>query len=182
MSIRIGDWLCTHSGISFFPLDPRPDEVVIEDIAHALSNMCRFGGHCCRFYSVAEHSVRAFREARRQGMDRRTMRAVLLHDASEAYLVDVPRPIKGYLGGYKDIEYNLERIIAIRFDFDADNPAIKPLDNVMLATEKRDLMPAQSAKWAPLPEPLPAPIRPMGPRAAKDAFMVAWRICGLEGS
>ena len=55
---RKGDWILTYSGIEFWPLDPRPEDVRIEDIAHALSMQCRFAGHCDRFYSVAEHSIR----------------------------------------------------------------------------------------------------------------------------
>ena len=54
---RRGDWMQTHSGLRFYPLDPRPEDIRIEDIAHALPMICRFNGHCSRFYSVAEHSL-----------------------------------------------------------------------------------------------------------------------------
>ena len=89
MSERVGDWIQTMSGVIFYPLDPRPEEIRIEDIAHALSHQCRFAGHCREFYSVAEHSVRVSRE-----LPQEFMLWGLLHDASEAYLVDLPRPIK----------------------------------------------------------------------------------------
>ena len=57
VSARKGDWMQTYTGRQFWPIDPRANEVHIEDIAHALSMMCRYNGHCRTFYSVAEHSV-----------------------------------------------------------------------------------------------------------------------------
>ena len=84
-ALRNGSWLQTYTGIQFWPLDPRPEEIDIQDIAHALSLLCRFNGHCQRFYSVAEHSVHVS-----------TILAPefglwgLLHDAAEAYLSDIP--------------------------------------------------------------------------------------------
>src|SRR4051812_6540197 len=84
-----GDWMQTISGKAFFPLDPRPADVDIQDIAHALAFQCRFGGHVKEFYSVAEHSVRVSlicaHEDAKWG---------LLHDATEAYLSDIVRPVK----------------------------------------------------------------------------------------
>ena len=89
MAARKGDWIQTFTGRAFYVLDPRPEDVDIEDIAHALSMQCRFAGHCREFYSVAQHSVTASwlvpPEDALWG---------LLHDAAEAYVVDLPRPIK----------------------------------------------------------------------------------------
>src|SRR5690606_29748913 len=96
---RKGDWMQTFTGRRFWPLDPRPDEICIEDIAHALSMQCRYAGHCLSFYSVAEHSVLLS-----QHVAEPFRRWALLHDASEAYLVDVPRPIKGDLSNYRAVE------------------------------------------------------------------------------
>src|SRR5580692_700756 len=106
-----GDWIQTATGRQFWPMDPRPDEIFIDDIAHALSMLCRFGGHCLRFYSVAEHSVLLSRVA-----PQKHKLWALLHDASEAYLVDVPRPIKPMLVGYKAAEEKIQRAIAVRFN------------------------------------------------------------------
>lgn len=178
MSPRNGDWICTYTGVSFYPFDPRKEDVRIEDIGHALGNLCRFGGHCRWFYSVAEHSVRAFKEAQFRGATRRQQRGVLLHDAAEAYVIDVPRPIKKSLQGYNEIESGIEAVLADMFDFDPHDPIIKELDEVMLATEKRDLMPATSLAWASLPEPLPKPIQPWEPSKAMFAFRLAWLYCG----
>src|SRR6266700_4788978 len=101
-----GDWIQTAMGRKFWPMDPRSGEVFIDDIAHALSMLCRFGGHCIRFYSVAEHSVLLSRVA-----EPRFKLWALLHDASEAYLADVPRPVKPALVGYKDAEERVQRAI-----------------------------------------------------------------------
>lgn len=87
-------WIQTFSGRQFFPLEPRVEDVCIEDIAHGLSNLCRYAGHCECFYSVAQHCLLVSRVVPRE----HALRG-LLHDASEAYLIDVPRPIKHSIGG-----------------------------------------------------------------------------------
>jgi hypothetical protein len=104
---RLGDWQETYNGIKFWSLDPRPEEVDIYDIAHALANICRYNGHCHKFYSVAQHSVFAAMEANDAGYDIEVVLAALMHDASEAYICDIPRPIKPYLTNYKEIEEHL---------------------------------------------------------------------------
>jgi len=128
---RVGNWMATYSGTKFWPCDPRPEEVHLTDIAHALSNLCRFGGHLSRFYSVAEHCVHICRAA-----PVTLKRVALLHDASETYLVDMPRPIKVMLPEYRFIESNLEECIAKRVKPQYPWPAkIKELDNAILLTE-----------------------------------------------
>lgn len=106
-----GDWIQTYSGRAFYPLAPYPQDVCIEDIAHALSQLCRFGGHCRRFYSVAEHSVLLSRVVVPE-----FQLWALLHDASEAYLVDVPRPIKKQLPAYVEAERRVMAAICARFE------------------------------------------------------------------
>lgn len=177
--MRKGDWICTFFGVAFYPMDPRPEEVYLGDIAHALALLCRFGGHCREFYSVAEHSVRGTRALRSTGHGAILQRAFLLHDASEAYLVDVPRPIKQYLSGYSEIEDEIHRTILLRFPLNARGykptekgwQAIKDMDNRMLATEKRDLMNPHAPRWAPLPDPLPEVIEPWTWCRAKQEFL-----------
>ncbi|SRR5260221_557774 len=128
---RFGNWMATYSGTKFWPGDPRSEEIHLGDIAHALSNLCRFGGHLRHFYSVAEHSVHICRAAPES-----LKRVALFHDASEAYLVDMPRPIKAMLPEYKNIEAGLEKCIAKRFDLSFPWPRkIKELDNAILLTE-----------------------------------------------
>lgn len=110
MTDRKGDWIQTFTGRQMWPMDPRADEIHIEDIAHSLSMQCRYAGHCRRFYSVAEHSVLLARY-----VSPANALWALLHDASEAYLVDVPRPVKPALAGYKAIEEKVSIVIAARF-------------------------------------------------------------------
>ena len=153
-----GDWCQTFTGKAFHPMDPRPEEIEILDIAHALSMVCRFCGHCREFYSVAEHSIRCS-----VNVPEAYALAALMHDASEAYIADVLRPIKPYLIGYKDIESNVMAVIAKKYGFQWPLPAIvKHIDNVMLYTEKRDLLGTSPKEWCDTTtEPLAEVIIPM---------------------
>jgi hypothetical protein len=176
-----GLWLCTHSGVSFYPADSRPEDVRIEDIAHALSHLCRFAGHTRTFYSVAEHSVYAAAHARELGATKTQALAVLMHDAAEAYVIDLPRPVKMMLPEYKVIEQKVEAAIRARFGIviDAETEAlIHRCDEVMLATEKRDLMPANGEPWPWLPDPLTYKIRPRAPENARMDFMMWFGMLG----
>ena len=107
------DCIRTFTGHYIDPFNPDPAKICIEDIAHALSMIPRFGGHLPVFYSVAEHSVMCALSSRHEDV-----LAALLHDASEAYLMDIPSPIKSRLPGYKEAEANLMRIIANKFGFE----------------------------------------------------------------
>jgi uncharacterized protein len=131
---RHGDWLQTYTGKQFWPMDPRSQEVDIRDIAHALSMQCRYAGHCRRFYSVAEHSTLIARWL--VGKQRDAALYGLLHDASEAYLVDVPRPVKPFLTGYAAAEARVMAAIWSHFGLGPDVPAIvKEADDRILADE-----------------------------------------------
>lgn len=134
------DWIQTFSGKKFYPLEPDIEDIHIVDIAKALSHICRFNGHCNRFYSVAEHSLSCLGLARHMGLSYSHRYAALMHDAAEAYLSDVVRPVKRFLKGYAYYEYQLEELIfkkyGITYPFGAE---IKKIDNIMLATERRDL-------------------------------------------
>lgn len=149
-------WILTHTGKRFDPINPTPDMIDIEDIAHALSHVNRFNGHTHEPYSVAAHSLHVtsivLRLNRRRGAatDYQLLLAALLHDASEAYLCDIPSPIKPHLIGYAEIEQRLQTVIAERFGFDPAyyrDPLIKRADLIALATEKRDLMPKHPEPW-----------------------------------
>ena len=152
-SDRKGGWISTHTGRRFWPLDPRPDEIDIRDIAHALSNQCRFSGHSNRFYSVGEHSLRV------SGIvpPEHALWA-LLHDASEAYLVDLPRPLKhtpGFAEVYREAEARLMLAVAERFGLDPVMPdEVERADQILLATERRDLLGADCHWEVPGVEPM----------------------------
>lgn len=101
----------TYTGIMFDPLNPKSEEIKILDIAHSLSMLCRANGHFFSFYSVGQHSINCAREAAARGYSRRVQLACLLHDASEAYLSDVTRPVKQELPRYLEIETPLQAAI-----------------------------------------------------------------------
>ncbi len=146
------DWIQTYTGKKFYPLEPDMEDINIVDIAHALSNICRFNGHSNRFYSVAEHSLGCLGLARHMGLSYSHRYAALMHDAAEAYLSDVVRPVKRVIHGYSEHEAKLEIIIANKYDIhSSDLLIINKIDNIMLATERRDLF-TDPLPWGNLTE------------------------------
>lgn len=130
------DCIRTYTGIYMNVFEPGLDIICIEDIAHALANQCRFGGHLPKFYSVAQHSVLCCEKA-----DSKYKLQALMHDASEAYLLDVPRPIKKRLSNYKEIENSLMLLIAEKFGFEYPlSEEVKQIDEKMLQFEWNQLM------------------------------------------
>lgn len=120
------------SGILFDVFNPKAENIRIEDIAHALSKLCRYGGHCPYFYSVAQHCVLCSYE---KGTPQEQME-FLMHDASEAYMVDLPRPIKRNISQYRDIEDNLLGIIFGYFKLNFPlTERVHEVDNDLLAYE-----------------------------------------------
>jgi uncharacterized protein len=133
-------WLTTSTGLHWYPKDPEGSEYRIEDIAHALSMLCRFSGQCRKFYSVAEHSVRVASVVSRWGAEFGLWG--LLHDASEAYLVDLPTPIKHLpeMAGYRDLERQTMQVIRSRFGLSGKEPSvIKAADLLVLRREAKTL-------------------------------------------
>lgn len=162
-----GNWIQTFTGKRFYPISPEPGDVVLDDIAHALSMLCRYGGHAHRFYSVAEHSVLMSR-----AVSPENALWALFHDAAEAYIVDVPRPVKQYLYNYKDIENGILTAIATRFDLPGNFPLeVKEADSRIMLTERAVVMPNTTHKWdIEHLEPLPVEIGCWSPRRAESAF------------
>ena len=111
----MSDYITTSSKIHFTPLKPKKEQIVIEDIAHSLSLMTRANGHFPEFYSVAQHCIHCYEEAVARGYDKRLAMACLLHDASEAYLADITRPVKKNLPKYLVIEKILQDAIYEKF-------------------------------------------------------------------
>jgi hypothetical protein len=134
----------TASGRRFSLLEPRAAEVEIGDVAHALSNQCRFGGHSRVFYSVAQHSCVVADAVEAESADATTTLWALLHDASEAYLVDLPHPIKHRtaLGeAYREVEAGVTAAIAERFGLPPAPPkVVKRVDREVLAAERLAFM------------------------------------------
>ena len=136
--------ITTYMGEDFSPLAPDNNQIHIEDIAHALSLMCRANGHFVHFYSVAQHSINCANEAKARGLSARIQTACLLHDASEAYLSDITRPVKSHLSKYQTIEKCLQDTIYCKFigsSLTEDETAIvDQIDNDMLICEFNALM------------------------------------------
>ena len=103
--------IITYAGIWINPLEPKKEDIDIRDIAHALSLVCRGNGHVKYFYSVAQHSISCYMEAKARGYSKKVQLACLLHDASEAYLSDITRPVKRKLTEYQVIEQRLQNLI-----------------------------------------------------------------------
>lgn len=167
--IREGEWIQTYTGRQFWPLDPRPEDVDIEDIAQALSMLCRFGGHCSRFYSVAEHSIYVSQHCPDHAL------WGLLHDASEAYTVDIPRPFKRLMPHYREIERGVQRAICEAFGLPVEEPeAVIRADRALLMDERLALMKASDRAWSTDTAPLGVTIGGYQPTTAKVVFLEAF--------
>lgn len=160
------------SGKPFYPMMPSSDDIDIIDIAHSLSMQCRFNGHVQEFYSVAQHSVIVSHICSPEyALDG------LLHDASEAYIGDIIRPVKYSIPGIDEIEDRIQKCIAEKFNLHWPMPPdVKRADFIALATEKRDLMAEPiGVDWGRLAEPLPQRIEPLGQSDAKRLFLERFR-------
>ena len=142
MSTDRGPWIATLSGARFYLDELNIEEIPLQDIAHALAMNCRYNGHIERHYSVAEHSVLVASVLAQQGHNHATVRAGLLHDVSEAFVPDIPRPFKKYITGFADFEEALLREASIAFDFPYPlPPAVEYIDRNIVANEAHSLFP-----------------------------------------
>ena len=169
-----GPYIQTSSGRWVNPFEPDPAQLDPDDIARALANVCRFGGHTRAFYSVAQHSVIVSELVEERGGDVEDVFAALMHDATEAYLGDMPHPIKhrSPLGAaFKAAEDRLESVLRERFAIKPDVPEIKRVDRALLATE-RQAFSSISWDWPELEgiEPLALELTAWAPDEAARRF------------
>lgn len=144
-----------QSAREFNLLNPRADLITTLDIAHALSLICRFNGHCNRHYSVAQHSLLVADIVQRQGHSPEIQLLALLHDAAEAYVGDMVRPLKLHLrrqaihqSDFDQVEEKVWMAICERFDLEPELPiAVHEADMIALATERRELLPDHPGVW-----------------------------------
>ena len=134
----------TYTGKRFDPIQMTPEDVSLRDIAHALSLLCRGGGHMKYFYTVGLHSLNCAREAASRGWSDRLVLACLLHDASEAYLSDIIRPVKVHLSNYLEIEEQIMQTILTHFHLGdltpEENALWHQIDDEMLSQELKNLI------------------------------------------
>lgn len=166
-------WMQTYTGRKYTPFDPHPNQIDILDIAHSLAMTCRFNGHSKCFYSVAQHSVLMAEKAPAH----LALRA-LLHDAPEAYVGDLVRPIKSdeSMAKFHEIEDLAERAICAHFNlpYPLVNDEIKDLDTRILLDERDQVMAPQPEDWGVAGEPLGVRITPWPPDIAKTQFIAAF--------
>lgn len=168
VNVAKGPTIMLASGKRFDLLDPAGSDFDIEDIAHGLAHVCRYAGQCREFYSVAEHSILVSDVVEDFAFE------ALMHDAAEAFIGDITRPLKQLLPDYKALESEVELAIAERFNLrpEARN-AIKSADLRVLAAEQQQVMAPGCADWAEEAGISPAPVvvRSLLPGQAKAAFL-----------
>lgn len=162
-------WINTLSGQHFSFTDTDPSSIDIEDIAAALSNICRFTGHLQDFYSVAQHSVHvSYLVPPEYALE------ALLHDAAEAYCNDISTPLKALIPEYRAIEDRVDSVIRRKFGLpSAMSSPVKYADLIMLATERRDFDMDDGTPW-PVLEGIPCAdfiVSPLLPRQARVLFL-----------
>jgi hypothetical protein len=164
-----GDWMQTYTGQSFYPTQAYPDEVNPIDIAHALSMLCRYGGHVNRFYSVAEHCV-----LMSQYVEPENALWTLLHDATEAYVGDMVRPLKRQIPAYVAVEDRLMEVICRRFGLPSKMPAeVAEVDSRIIHDERRQIMNWSARPWSSIDHlpPLGVHIEAWSPGEAKRHYL-----------
>lgn len=169
-SERYGDWFCTRTGKRFYVLDPREEDIDIESICWSLANLCRFGGHS-EFYSVGQHSCLVH-----DRLPQHYKLCGLLHDATESGYMDLPKPLKQSVRGYKELENKFWKVIASKWGLSSHIPeAVKVADMRMLLTERDQIMPKceNTAGWWMDKEfrPYDIKIEPWIPARTRAEFM-----------
>lgn len=172
-----GPWMQTASGKAFFLADPRPEEVDVHDIAHALANQARYNGHTQKFYSVAQHAVLVSSWMMQDGWSPSACYAGLHHDSAEAYTGDVPSYLKHIVPEFKVVEQRVEEAVNIALGSAPEYglaATIKNYDLLALATEKRDVLGPNNSEftWGDMPAPRANyTIVPWPPGEAREVFM-----------
>lgn len=166
-------WIETYTGVRFSLSSPSPDDVSIEDIAHSLAYQCRYNGHIREFYSVAEHSCHIHDLLIREGHRDQVAFAGLMHDSTEAYVGDLPAPLKSILPSYKVVEYSVWDAITVAFGLQLSLPQrVKELDRLMVLAERNHLKFGSDHDWGIVGEAPDIDIQCWGPQEAKNQFAI----------
>jgi hypothetical protein len=191
---KLEPFLATFTGGKFYPFGPDPQRINVLDIAHSLSNICRYNGHTTRFWSVAAHSLEVARRceenARKARLGEAEVRKValvgLLHDASEAYLMDVPKPIKPLFLNYDAWEENVDRALACAFDLPFPmSEEVKAVDDGMVPVEVANFFPPGSEAWArygitPSNRSQYPTLTPLAPETAEHRFLLRYHALAVK--
>lgn len=171
-------WLQTFSGRVVDLINPTVDDILLIDIAHSLSQLCRFTGSTTAFYSVAQHAVLVSRLVSPQNA-----LWALHHDSSEAFIGDISKPLKLYLNGrYTELEKRFMRVICDKFGMSHEEPdEVAVADRIMLVTERKYLLLEQEEPWPYTEQPLSEKIIPWSPRIAKSEFLARYSLLSREG-
>lgn len=163
---RKGDYMTTYTGVKFWPLDPRVQEIRLEDIAHALSRICRFNGHVRSHYSVAQHAVLVSHL-----VPKYLALEALHHDDAEAYLADLVRPVKRHIPKYMQYERELEQVISDRFRLSFPlHSVIHDIDTRIVADEAEALF-LHVPSWTKDYQKIGVRIRPVPAFIAKRLYL-----------
>jgi len=161
-----------------------PDDIDIESIAQSLAMTTRFRGHIPRFYSVAEHSLHCMWTANRFGVPRTALLAILMHDAAEAYIGDLPKPLKQLVPDFVALENQIHRAIGAKYgiDFELHHATVKRFDNMLLKAERMAFWPDDHSEWEGLGsiEDAAVPFSFYGPETGKEAFLRSARTLGVR--
>lgn len=181
-------WIITASNKKLDYRKPDPDQIIIEDIATGLSNMPRFAGQIKQFYSVAEHCILAERQYVQSVSvksirlpDKEICKAILMHDATEAYMCDIPTPLKRLLPDYQFFETLLDTTIKIKFDIsmaESVQEIVRAYDALMLKNEalydRGELLWLKQEKYKNIPIIKNFVLSYMPPQLARDVFLKRW--------
>lgn len=165
----------TYTGRAFWPLNPTMDALSVIDIAHALSNQCRYSGHVAFFYSVAQHCCLLAEWLSNRGGSALDCLQILMHDAPEAYLVDVPRPVKQYMPEYRVWDHAVDAVIRQWMGWNFPRPSFQDeFDSRIIVDERAQLMSLSNNDWGHKLEPMGIVIEPWTPEEAEQTFLMQY--------
>lgn len=172
----------TYTGRTFYPLHPRIEAVTIIDIAHALANQCRYSGHTAFFYPTAQHCCLLAQYVTKNGGDALDALQILMHDAAEAYLIDMPRPVKQHMPAFRQWDYGIQSVIRSWMSW--DDIAIPEwqdeLDSRIIVDERAQLMSQSGNDWGHQMAALGLRIEPWTPEEAERTFLVQYAAYSRE--
>jgi len=172
----------TYTGRAFWPLNPTMDALSVIDIAHALSNQCRYSGHVAFFYPVAQHCCLLAEWLARRGGSALDCLQILMHDAPEAYLVDVPRPVKQYMPQYRVWDHAVNDVIREWMGWkNIPIPSFQDeFDSRIIVDERAQLMSCSPNDWGHKLEPMGIVIQPWTPEEAEQTFLTQYAAYSRE--